>query len=217
MKIELCFGEDYQKKNINWTKKSFNMLFDDDLEKEEVYINFYNVGGGEKIACFSLALSAYRAVGVLERLEMYDKTVSQTVLLQNLLDYLYHFESPYFKILGLFCNIKDCGIKDSALQSVGFYTNDYFVFNHLHPEFLEVLNAQPIDEEIKEKFKNKYMIYCEQREKYISKINMSLEQAKRNLEYYEIEKNQEMVATERQRIAEYETILAVTETKGFYR
>lgn len=217
MEIVMQLGEDHLKKNVDWDKMKFTLMRNYVFEEEEVDITFYEEREKRKLANFGLCLRSSSVVGIIERLTIFDKTISQTLLLQHLLDYLYNLESPYFRILGLFCNIKDCGITDFSLQSVGFYTNDFFNFFHLHPDFLEVLNRETCKEEIKEKFRSQYVTYCKRKEKYISSILQQLECAKEALEFFELECDQQMAVLKRQDIEQYETILNANEIKGFSR
>lgn len=177
---------------------------------------------GEKDCLLYTLYNCTSAIGVIERLHVYDKDANKTELLKALLDYLYTLESPYFKILGLRCSIQESGLNDSNLQCAGFYTNSSFssftfYHLHLHPHFEEALNLGTTDEEIKVKFRENYNRYCMNKEKYLNRISQELETAKEALEYFELKGDQKMAHYKRQDIETYEKILNANESKGLSR
>ena len=86
MEIVMQLGEDHLKKNVDWDKMKFTLVRNYVLEEEEVDITFYEEGGKKILANFGLCLSASSVVGIIGRLTIFDKTISQTLLLQQLLE-----------------------------------------------------------------------------------------------------------------------------------
>ncbi len=216
MKVVLEVDKGFPKREA-WTSNGFELLKNID----GYIIEFYLYDGMEKkVAVFTLYFEPFNAVACFECMTLYDKSFDQRFLLEFFLDYLYTFENPYFKLLGLRLPVIGSGMSEFPIQCVGFFpkAQDSQFYFHLNPNFEEALTLGTQNEEVKSLFQNNYEKYVTWQNKHINRIKEKLSLSKIYLAELETEgKNKIMIESKRQEVESYEAILESLENRGLYR
>lgn len=213
MKVVMKTDESF-KKGQQWNKKGL------DINKEfrdEDFVDFdiYDELGGV-IAQFTVCLNPTMIASEINRIQIFDKNVNRHQLIKEFINYIYT-EQTDFKVLVLRVHIQESGFKNFDLQCAGFYTNTFFTWYHLNPNYEEVINMGTNDKEIKEMLQEKISKMCLNKEKYIEKIQKQLEISKIDLAELEREGNIQMATYKRQEMENYEAILNANESSGLSR